>query len=75
MLNRLIYFLVRKKLGVKKGEHFQFAGQKGNTTYYFKDAYLVKVKHRDEGDIERPSNVSLNWLLDDRCVILKKGTE
>ena len=34
-MKRLIIFLVRKKLGLKKGEHFRFANQASRyNTYY-----------------------------------------
>lgn len=73
MLKRLIYFLVRKKLGVKKFEKFKFANQKSDYDfYYFGADKLIKCEHDDELDsVFMPAGVSLNWLLDDNCEIRK----
>ena len=66
MIRRLIIFLVRVKLGVKKYEVFRFSNQKSKEDYYcFTDAELLKT----EKGIIRPSSVSLNWLLNDKCQI------
>ena len=76
MLNRLIIFLVRKKLGLKKLERFQFENQKSKTDfYYFSTDCLIKAKgiRYDYGvyhELEL-SGVSLNWLLDPDCKITK----
>lgn len=64
---RLIIFLVRTRLGLKKYEHFQFDNQKSDATYFFSDAVVMK----DTGHTVRPSTVSLNWLLNDNCKITK----
>ena len=73
MLKRFIYFLVRKKLGVKKFEAFRFTNQKSDIDfYYFDNEYLVKCEFNGDLDsIFKPSGVSLNWLLDDNCEIRK----
>lgn len=79
MLKRLIIFLVRKKLGVKKWQEFQFANQKSTVDrYFFTDNDLSK--YVGEEGIVRPAKVNLNWLLDDDCElkicennILEKG--
>lgn len=64
-MRRFIIFLVRKRLGLEICEEFQFVGQKSNAVYWFtKD----KIFKNWDGHIE-PSGVSLNWLLDDECVI------
>ena len=68
-MKRLIVFLVRKYLGLKLREPFQFANQKSNAVYYFSEDAIIKAWH---GNIEN-SNVSLNWLLDDECEIKKCG--
>lgn len=65
---RLIIFLVRSRLGLKKYEHFQFDNQKSDATYFFSDACVMK----DTKTTVRQSTVSLNWLLDDNCKITKK---
>ena len=70
-MKRLIIFLVRKKLGLKKGEHFQFANQSSPyNTYYFTDDAVMKHLSWWTGE-DRRSSVSLNWLLDDECEIVK----
>lgn len=66
-LKRLVIFLVRKRLGLKKYEHFQFDNQKSDATYFFSDAVVMK----DTGNTVRMSTVSLNWLLNDDCKITK----
>ena len=70
-MKRLIIFLVRKKLGLKKGEHFRFANQSSPyDTYYFTDDAVMKHLSWWTGE-DRRSSVSLNWLLDDECEIVK----
>lgn len=72
MLARLIVFLIRLKLGVKKLERFRFENQKSKSdVYYFGDNCLIKAKQGKYGiDIEL-SGVSLNWLLNEDCKITK----
>ena len=67
MLKRLIIFLIRKKLGVKKRETFQFVGQKTDAEYWFESTYLAKLHENQYTE----SRVSLNWLLNDHCEIRK----
>lgn len=67
MFRKLVIFLVRKRLGLKEREPFQFVGQKSNAVYYFTDIAVMKAWR---GNIEK-SGVSLNWLLDEDCVIKK----
>ena len=81
MINRLILFLVRKKLHVRKYEYFQFINQKTSNIYYFADKILVKLEpvnknYKGLGLLIRnrvyfvtDSNVSLNWLLSEDCEI------
>lgn len=64
---RLIIFLIRTRLGLKKYQHFQFNNQKSDATYFFSDACVMK----DTGTGLRESTVSLNWLLSDNCKITK----
>ena len=67
MLRRLILFLVRKKLGVRKYEGFQFINQKSpDNIYFFTDDNIIKSMGDNRS---RPSSVSLNWLLNDKCEI------
>lgn len=70
MTRRLIIFLVRKKLGLKKYQTFQFANQLNKDCYYyFTETHIMKsspsLTHH------RSSSVSLNWLLDNECEIVK----
>lgn len=72
-MKKMILFLIRKHLGVKKFEPFTFVGQKSHTFYYFNDEEIVKewrYPSRKAGQTEA-SHVSLNWLLDDNCKIEK----
>ena len=74
-MKKLIIFLVRLKLGLKKYEYFQFANQASDTDrYYFTDSALVKEVfnfYQARYHHARLANVSLNWLLSDECEILK----
>lgn len=66
MLKRLVMFLIRLRLGVKKFEEFRFTNQKSEfNTYFFTNTQLLKVEKNEV----RPSRVSINWLLDDECEI------
>lgn len=63
-MKKLILFLIRKRLKLRKYEPFQFTNQKSKTDYYwFTDTHLRKWC---DGEITN-AHVSLNWLLDDRC--------
>ena len=71
-MKRLIIFLVRKKLGLKKGEHFRFVNQSSPyNTYYFTDDAVMKHFSHWKGSDDVKSSVSLNWLLHDECEIMK----
>ena len=73
-MKRLIIFLIRKRLGLKRGECFRFANQASDKDYYyFAPCYLVKVRwsHYWKKYISGPSSCSLNWILDENCVIKK----
>lgn len=67
-MKRLIIFLIRRRLGLKKGDRFQFKNQKTRDLYFFTDESLMKVEYIT-GGIHRLSGVSLNWLLSDECEI------
>lgn len=66
-MKKLIVFLIRKKLGLKKNQTFRFGNQKSDAVYYFTDTDVMK---RWLG-VSEPSRVSLNWLLNDECHIIK----
>ena len=67
-MRRLIIFLVRKKLKLKKNQRFQFTNQKSSAEYYFTNDRILK----DFGGYITESSVSLNWLLNDECKIVRK---
>ena len=68
-MRRLILFLIRRKLGLKKYQKFQFAGQKDkNSFYYICDDAIYKETYKDGGySIGKYSDVSVNWILSDEC--------
>ena len=67
-MKKLIIFLIRKRLGLKKGERFRFANQVSkNDYYYFSDDAVMK--HNYSLPFDYKSSVSLNWLLNDECKI------
>ena len=72
-MRRLIVYLVRKRLGLKKFQTFKFTNQKDDTTYYFTNYELRKHETVGEGENSYSrcmrSRVSLNWLLDDDCKV------
>lgn len=70
MINKLILFLIRKKLHLKKYERFKFSNQKKEGTYYFDSDMLVKVTGSDAIKEEK-SGVSLNYLLSNEVEIIK----
>lgn len=71
MLKRLIIYLVRKKLKLKKMERFKFTNQKNPSDRYFfgDDAVYKRYYTLYWGWVTKKSSVSLNWLLDDECDI------
>jgi hypothetical protein len=64
-MRRFVIFLIRKKLRLKKYENFKFVGQKSDAVYYFTESNVMK---RWRGHTML-SGVSINWLLDNDCVI------
>lgn len=68
MMKRLILFLIRRRLGLKKFQHFRFANQKTNAEYYFGNYAIMKQEDIDGLCRTVKSSVSLNWLLDDECI-------
>ena len=71
-MRRFILFLIRIKLGVKKGQKFRFANQKNKNIYYFTANELIKMPN-GYGRVSRfeKSLVSVNWVLSDECRIEK----
>lgn len=69
-MRQIIIFLIRKKLGLKKYEDFRFSNQKSEALYFFTDDSLMKKLHYGR-NVE--SNVSLNWILNNQCAIIKGG--
>lgn len=66
IINRLVIFLIRLKLHLKKGQYFQFDNQKTDAVYWFTEGTLMKMVH----GFRYESSVSLNWLLDKNCKII-----
>lgn len=64
-MNRLILFLIRVKLGLKKYESFRFINQKTTAVYYFTSNCIIK----DYSGRVEPSTVSLNYILSKECKI------
>ena len=69
-MKRLIIFLIRRRLHLRKGERFRFTNQKNDNVYYFTADRLVKIPETS-GHMPRreKSLVSLNWLLSDDCEV------
>lgn len=72
-LTRLILFLIRVKLRVKKRERFKFTNQRSERNYYFfRDYALWKVEFDEDGKPHAElSQVSLNWMVDPECKVKK----
>lgn len=75
-MKKLIVFLIRKRLGLKRGQVFRFDGQKSDTVYWFDKLGIWRVEtksypiiHFHEMYNRSRSSVSLTWLLDDECSI------
>lgn len=68
-MKKIIIFLIRKHLKLGKYELFKFAEQKTSAVYYFTSDRVMK-SHKN---ITQPSSVSLNWLLNPECKIIKTG--
>lgn len=68
-MQRLIIFLIRKRLRLRKYQRFRFENQKSPTDcYYFTSRNLMKETARG---YLHGSGVSLNWLLSDDCHITR----
>lgn len=65
-MKRIIWFLIRRKLGVKKYQKFIFTNQLSeNTSYMISSDKIFKV----QGNRLKHSDVSINWILSDECEI------
>ena len=71
-MKRLIVFLIRRRLHLRKNEKFRFINQKTDNVYYFTADQIIKLPETP-GKLSRreKSFVSLNWLLSDDCKIEK----
>lgn len=70
LIRRIILFVIRKKLGLKLYEGFQFVNQRSETNWYIftRDA-VMKICYKDSH--VKPSGVSINHLLSGNCKIRK----
>lgn len=70
MIERLIVFLIRRRLRLKKYQRFRFKNQKTDNVYYFTADKLIKIPE-DKRTVSRAekSLVSLNWLVSDECEV------
>lgn len=69
MINRLIIKLLRRKHKLNKNQLFQFSNQKDKTEkYYFTSDRIIKITSNNHKTL---ANVSLSWLLNDKCKIDK----
>ena len=70
MIKRLIVFLIRHRLKLKKYQRFRFANQKTDNVYYFTEYRLIKIPE-DKRIVSRAekSLVSLNWILSEDCEV------
>lgn len=66
-MRRLIIFLIRKKLRLRKYQRFRFTNQRSDTESYFFTSEHVMKTLADGGIV--CSSVSLNWLLSSDCII------
>ena len=67
-MRKLIIFLIRVRLGLDKYEKFRFDAQKSRHDYYFFSDMMI-MKHTN--GYTTTSSVSLNWLLDPNCKVVK----
>lgn len=71
LIKRIVIFLVRTRLKLKKYEKFKFKNQKTDAVYWFVDTKLLKYNM----GMTMRSGVSLNWLLNDKCEIERVKTK
>lgn len=64
LMNRLILFLIRRKLGVKKYQSFQFNNQVvKNEKYYIDSMSIKKITYFKDHVNVKNSNLKVNFLL------------
>lgn len=67
-MREFIIYLVRKRLGLRKYQHFKFKNQRSKREFYwFTDDYIMKKLANGNEEL---SGVSLNWLLNDECEVV-----
>lgn len=59
LIKRLIIFLIRSRLGVRRYRFFQFDDKFNDSWYYFTRTHLMKSTY----DGVRPSNLSLMYVM------------
>lgn len=69
-MDKLILFLVRRKLGIRKYKGFMFTNQKSDDTYFFSGNRLYKLIDGNPLNVKE-STVSLNWLINRDCKIVE----
>lgn len=87
-MRKLVYWLIRKHLGVKVGEYFRFTNQKTKDIYRFTKTMLWKscpetVSYLNTDTMRActckwvtvPAGVSLNWLLDPECEVVTMSAD
>lgn len=68
MKNRIIIYLIRKKLKLNKNQLFKFKNQKDTGKYYFSEDALIKICGNEN---TKMAHVGLNYLISDECKVLK----
>ena len=67
-MRRLIIFLIRKRLRLRKYQRFRFKNQKSPTDcYFFTSKHLMK---ETVGGYIHSSGTGLNYLLSDDCCVI-----
>lgn len=75
-MRKLIVYLVRKHLGLKKYQYFRFSNQKSKTVYWFGERQILRMEKKSgSNQVITLSDVSLNWLLDERCQVQPLSNE
>lgn len=71
-MQKIIIFLIRRRLGLKKYQYFRFTNQKTQDMYSFTNNKLVKTVMKNGRKVKAvPSTASLNWLLSPECEVKK----
>ena len=72
-IRRLVLFLLRSKYHLRIKEPFIFDNQKGSGYYVFTKDAIMKYYVSGDKLKTKPSNISVNWLLNPRCTIVRGG--